>query len=105
MAGRRPPAENTTPRIPEHLTAPLITAAVFYVETAAADLLAAGAEIARLRTALPVAGSPPRRPDPPGSLHPTRRDAGRASPRCPARPYKAPGALISDGSSKPPAGT
>ena len=64
VAGRRRPAENTTPRIPEHLTAPLITAAVFYVETAAADLLAAGAEIARLEQARAGPGSPPRRAAP-----------------------------------------
>jgi hypothetical protein len=51
VAGRRTPRENTTPRIPEHIIGPLIKAAVFYVETAARDLLAARDEIAALQAA------------------------------------------------------
>jgi hypothetical protein len=99
VAGRRRPAENTTPRIPEHLTAPLITAAVFYVETAAADLLAAGAEIARLEQAragrrLAPAAARTRLE----AFIQTRRDAGRGIPALPRQAlHKAPGALISDG--------
>lgn len=52
VAGRTSPQENTTPRIPEHVISPLLNAAVFYVQTAAGDLLAAQAELARLRTAV-----------------------------------------------------
>ena len=51
VAGRIPPEENTTPRIPEDVIAPLLTAAVFYVQTAAGDLLAARAELAGLHAA------------------------------------------------------
>jgi len=51
VAGRVSPQENITPRIPEDVLAPLLKAAVFYVQTAAGDLLAAGAELAGLRAA------------------------------------------------------
>ena len=106
VAGRRRPAENTTPRIPEHLTAPLIAAAVFYVETAAADLLAAGAEIARLEQAragrwLAPAAARTRLE----AFIQTRRDAGRGIPALPRQAlHKAPGAVISDGVVQAPNG-
>jgi hypothetical protein len=51
IAGRRIPRENTTPRIPEEVMAPLLKAAVFYVQTAAGDLLAAHQEISTLHAA------------------------------------------------------
>ena len=51
IAGRRIPRENTTPRIPEQVMAPLLRAAVFYVQTAAGDLLAAQQEISMLQAA------------------------------------------------------
>lgn len=56
VAGRMPLQENTTPRIPEDVIAPLLKAAVFYVRTAAGDLLAAQAELAGLHAA--IAGMP-----------------------------------------------
>jgi hypothetical protein len=56
VAGRMPLQENTTPRIPEDVIAPLLKAAVFYVCTAAGDLLAAKAELAGLHAA--IAGTP-----------------------------------------------
>ncbi len=56
VAGRMPQHENTTPRIPEDVIAPLLKAAVFYVCTAAADLLAAQAELTGLHAA--VTGMP-----------------------------------------------
>ncbi len=56
VAGRMPLQENTTPRIPEDVIAPLLKAAVFYVCTAAGDLLAAQAELAGLHAA--IAGMP-----------------------------------------------
>ena len=56
VAGRMPLQENTTPRIPEDVIAPLLKAAVFYVCTAAVDLLAAQAELAGLHGA--IAGMP-----------------------------------------------
>lgn len=43
--------ENSTERIPEHIAGPLVRAAVFYVETASVDILAARAEIAALQAA------------------------------------------------------
>lgn len=51
VAGRTVPAENATLRIPEQVMAPFLRAAVFYVETASADLLAARREIAALEAA------------------------------------------------------
>ena len=51
VAGRRIPRENTTPRIPQEVTAPLLQAALFYVQTAAGDLLAAQREISALQAA------------------------------------------------------
>ena len=56
VAGRMPLQENTTPRIPEDVIAPLLKAAAFYVCTAAGDLLAAKAELAGLHAA--IAGMP-----------------------------------------------
>jgi hypothetical protein len=56
VAGRMPLQENTTPRIPEDVIAPLLKAAVFYVCTAAGDLLAAQAELTGLHAA--IAGMP-----------------------------------------------
>jgi hypothetical protein len=51
IAGRRIPRENTTPRIPQEVMAPLLQAALFYVQTAAGDILAAQREISDLRAA------------------------------------------------------
>lgn len=51
VAGRRIPRENTTPRIPQEVMAPLLQAALFYVQTAAGDLLAAQQEISTLKAA------------------------------------------------------
>jgi hypothetical protein len=56
VAGRMPLGENTTPRIPEDVIAPLLKAAVFYVCTASGDLLAAKAELTALHAA--IAGMP-----------------------------------------------
>ncbi|MHB1446829.1 MAG: hypothetical protein ACYCZV_14410 [Acidimicrobiales bacterium] len=51
VTGRSRSQENSTERIPEHIAGPLIRAAMFYVETASADILAARAEIAALQSA------------------------------------------------------
>lgn len=51
VVGRTRSAENATDRIPEHVIAPLIKAAVFYVETASQDILAAQHEITTLTIA------------------------------------------------------
>ncbi|MGW2822282.1 hypothetical protein ACWC24_14920 [Streptomyces sp. NPDC001443] len=48
---RRTKDENATPRIPEETLAPLLRAAVFYVETASGDILAAQREVAVLEAA------------------------------------------------------
>ncbi|MCX5124826.1 hypothetical protein [Streptomyces sp. NBC_00347] len=45
---QRVKGENVTPRIPEEILAPLLRAAVFYVETASSDVLAAHQEVAAL---------------------------------------------------------
>ena len=46
VVGTRRSAENTTPRIPEAVLGPLIQWALFYVQIAAKDILAAHAELA-----------------------------------------------------------
>jgi len=51
VAGRRIPRENTTPRIPREVMAPLLQAALFYMHTVAGDLLAAQQEISGLQAA------------------------------------------------------
>ncbi|WP_190816364.1 hypothetical protein [Saccharopolyspora pogona] len=51
VVGRTRSAENATDRIPEHVIGPLIKAAIFYVETASHDILAAQREIATLTAA------------------------------------------------------
>jgi hypothetical protein len=50
VAGRASPQENATPRIPEQIIAPLLAAAVFYVRTAAPNLIACQTELAALHT-------------------------------------------------------
>ncbi len=50
VAGLRRDTENSTARIPERFIGPLIRAAVFYVDTAAQDLLAAQRRLADLET-------------------------------------------------------
>ncbi|SEG94282.1 hypothetical protein SAMN04489712_14511 [Thermomonospora echinospora] len=57
VAGHRRGEENTTPRIPEEVMAPLLRAALFYVTTASVDLAAAQAELEGLRAR--VAARPP----------------------------------------------
>ena len=105
VAGRRPPPENTTLRIPEQITAPLVKAAVFYVETAVGDLLAAQAEIAALQAA--VAGvhlEPGQARDRVNAFIQARHSTGRGIP---ARPRLASGhrpAPIIDGIVQAPNG-
>ncbi|MFE9925742.1 hypothetical protein ACFYQA_30505 [Streptomyces sp. NPDC005774] len=48
---QRVKGENITPRIPEEVLAPLLRAAIFYVETASGDILATQGEIAALEAA------------------------------------------------------
>ena len=99
VAGRIRSQENTTPRIPENVTAPLIKAAVFYVETAAGDVLAARAELARLRTATQNIRHPP------GTVTSQleafidgRRASGRGIPALPVQTRcKRPDAVVVDG--------
>jgi hypothetical protein len=104
----RPPAqiarhqyseENTTPRIPEPVMARMLEAALFYVQTASTDLLAARDELTRLRAARAATGKLPggqararveafiaaRREQGPRHPRPARQDgprqAGRANGR------------------------
>jgi len=58
IAGHTSPEENLTPRIPEQIMAALLRAAVFYVQTAARDLIAADHELHALTAALPPARCP-----------------------------------------------
>ena len=49
ISGKPTHRENSTPRIPEDVMAPLLAAAVFYVETASKDIFAGQNELALLR--------------------------------------------------------
>jgi hypothetical protein len=63
VAGLHRDRENTTARIPEYIIGPLVKAAVFYVETASRDILAARCEVEQLEAARAGSGSaaaPPR---------------------------------------------
>ncbi|MHB1850338.1 MAG: hypothetical protein ACYCVO_15310 [Acidimicrobiales bacterium] len=106
VAGRRPPRENHTPRIPELVMAPLLSAAVFYVETASADLLAASEEIARLEQAR--AGRRLGPTDARRALEAfieARQRSGRGIPALPCQSaHKRPGARTSDGVVQAPNG-
>ncbi|KOG89338.1 hypothetical protein [Streptomyces varsoviensis] len=51
VAGLKRDSENSTLRIPEYISSPLLKAAVFYVETASRDILAARRELADLKAA------------------------------------------------------
>ncbi|MEU9290310.1 hypothetical protein AB0D57_38155 [Streptomyces sp. NPDC048275] len=52
VAGKPPPSdENSTDRIPEHIMAPLLRAAIFYITVASRDICAAQAEVEALRQA------------------------------------------------------
>ena len=91
--------ENTTPRIPEPILAPMLQAALFYVQTAAGDLLAAAREVAGLQAArapgpLPK-GAATRRI---AAFIDERRRAGRGIPALPRHEAgKRPGAVIIGG--------
>ncbi len=79
--------ENTTPRIPEPAMARMLEAALFYVQTASTDLLAARDELARLRAARAVAGKLPggqarARVE---AFIAARREQGRGIPALPAK--------------------
>jgi hypothetical protein len=97
VAGRRIPRENTTPRIPQEVTAPLLQAALFYVQTAAGDLLAAQREISALQAARAQvtlrAGEARARLE---AFLAERARAGRGIPAAP-HPRKIPGAVTADG--------
>ncbi|MFF2941343.1 hypothetical protein ACFVSQ_16025 [Streptomyces niveus] len=49
VAGLKRDSENSTLRIPEYISSPLLKVAVFYVETASGDILAARRELASLK--------------------------------------------------------
>jgi hypothetical protein len=53
VARLRPNTENSTARIPEHISGPLIKAAVFYVQTASRDILTARQALASLQATPP----------------------------------------------------
>lgn len=99
VAGRRSSTENATPRIPEHWTAPLLQAAVFYVQTASVDLLAARAELAELHRARDGHRvSPAEARERLDAFVAARRAAGRGIPALPASSaHKRPGAVREHG--------
>ncbi len=79
VAGADRSDENTTPRIPEVVLGPLIQWALFYVQMAAKDILAARAELAGYHQALPRATTPSRRARLEAWIT-ARRAAGRGLP-------------------------
>ena len=97
VAGRRIPRENTTPRIPQEVTAPLLQAALFYVQTGAGDLRAAQQEISRLQQACARVALRPGEAR--ARLEAFITGRARAGRGIPATPHagKMPGAVIADG--------
>jgi hypothetical protein len=87
VARHQYPEENTTPRIPEPVMAPLLEAALFYVQAASTDLLAARDELARLRADRAARGRLPSGQT--GTRIEAfigrRREQGRGIPALPAR--------------------
>jgi hypothetical protein len=81
VAGVVEQTENATPRIPEAVLGGLLRWALFYVEVAAADVLAGSAEIAAFENQPKTAGDP--RAALAGWIA-TRRAAGRGLPAIPA---------------------
>ena len=102
VAGRRIPRENTTPRIPQEVMAPLLQAALFYVQTAAGDLLAAQREISALHAACAqVTLRPGEARARLEAFIAGRARAGRGIPAAP-HPGKIPGAVTADGIAQAP---
>jgi hypothetical protein len=99
VAGRQRAEENRTQRIPEAISGPLISAAVFYVQTASGDILAALREVTELeaaRTRLSLTpGQAKARLD---GFIARRRQQGRGIPALPVfKLANRPGAAITDG--------
>lgn len=78
------PDENTTPRIPEVVLGPLVQWALFYVQIAAKDILAARTELARYHQAFSRETTPSRRERLEAWIA-ARRAAGRGLPANDAR--------------------
>jgi hypothetical protein len=97
VAGRRIPRENTTPRIPQEVMAPLLQAALFYVQAVAGDLRNAQQEISRLHEACAQVSLRPGEAR--ARLEAFIAGRARAGRGIPATPHagKAPGAVIADG--------
>jgi hypothetical protein len=103
VAGLPYEGENSTARIPEDILGPLLKAAVFYVETASRDILAARSEIRHLRAALPVAVLGPGRAE--AGLQAfiaARRAQGRGIPALPRWSVPRPGTPVIDGVAQAP---
>ena len=79
VAGVVEATENATPRIPEAVLGAVLRWALFYVEVAASDILAASEELAALEARLQV---PCRSADQLSAWIATRRAAGRGIPAC-----------------------
>ena len=102
IAGRRIPRENTTPRIPQEVMAPLLQAALFYAQTAAGDLLAAQREISALQAACAQVTLRPGEARARLEAFIARRARdGRGIPAAP-HPGKIPGAVTADGIAQAP---
>ena len=102
VAGRRIPRENTTPRIPQEVMAPLLQAALFYAQTAAGDLLAAQREISALQAACAQVTLRPGEARARLEAFIARRARdGRGIPAAP-HPGKIPGAVTADGIAQAP---
>ncbi len=102
VAGRRIPRENTTPRIPQEVTAPLLQAALFYVQAAAGDLRAAQQEISCLQQACARVALRPGEAR--ARLEAFIAGRARAGRGIPATPHagKMPRAVIADGIAQAP---
>ncbi|MFE2416323.1 hypothetical protein [Streptomyces hokutonensis] len=100
IAGLTPRRENGTPRIPEEIMGPFLAGAVFYLEKAGPDILAAAREIKRLEAQI-AAGPKEGRGGSEAKIQDfiaRRRAAGRGIPALPIQLNKGrPGAPVVDG--------
>ncbi|MFF4174210.1 hypothetical protein [Streptomyces sp. NPDC001744] len=98
ISGLQQGEENTTARIPEQIMRPFLTGVVFYVESAAQDVIAARRELARIdATAVPRSGQGEARRKFEQFIA-ERRAQGRGIPALPLeRHARRPGASVIDG--------
>ncbi|ROQ63121.1 hypothetical protein EDD93_5859 [Streptomyces sp. 840.1] len=98
ISGLQPGTENTTARIPEEIMRPFLTGVVFYVETAAQDVITARRELARIDATEVPRSSPGGARQKFEQFIAERRAQGRGIPALPLeRLARRPAASVIDG--------